>query len=83
MMRVLVASITGIFIALYMMYFAIPLLSTEHTMMTNPLLINATDPTVVTSFNLGQGFYTVMPMIPILVAGFLVISYALKSEGGG
>lgn len=83
MMRVVVASITGIFLALYLMYFAIPLLSTEHTLTNVPLLINSTDPTVVTSFNLGQGFYTAMPIIPILVAGFIIISYALKSEGGG
>jgi len=82
MMRVVVASLTGIFMALYFMYFIIPLLSTEHTNMAGPYLINATDPTVVTSFNLGQGFYTVMPLVPILIACFFIISYALKRDMG-
>lgn len=76
MMRVIVASLTGIFMALYFMYFFIPMLATEHTQFTS--LVNASDPTIVTSYNLGQGFYTAAPLIPVLVVGFIIISYALK-----
>ena len=82
MMRIVVSSITGIFIALYMMYFAIPLISTEHTSFANPLLINSTDPTVVTSFALGNGFYQAMPLVPVLIVVFLWISIALKRDTG-
>ena len=81
MMRIIVGTITGIFMALYFMYFLYPLLSTEHTLFTNPLLINTTDSTVITSYNLGQGFYTVLPWIPILVGSFVLINYSLKREG--
>ena len=80
-MRVVVSLITGIFMALYFMYFLYPLLATEHTNFSNPLLINTTDSTVVTSYNLGQGFYTILPWIPILVGGFVLINYSLKREG--
>ena len=80
-MRVIVGLITGILMALYFMYFVFPLLSSEHTAFSNPLLINSSDPTVVTSYNLGQGFYTALPWIPLLVGGFVVINYSLKREG--
>jgi hypothetical protein len=81
-MRVIVAGITGIFIALYFMYWIIPLLNTEHTNFSTPLLINTTDATVVTSYNLGQGFYQVLPIIPIFIFAFVIISYALKRDAG-
>ena len=80
MMRVVVGLITGLLMSLYFMYFVYPLLSSEHTMFNNPLLINTTDSTVVTSYNLGQGFYTVLPFVPILVGAFVLINYSLKRE---
>ena len=64
------------------MYFVIPLLSTEHTNFANPLLINSTDPTVVSANTLGQGFYQVMPAIPLLIGAFVIINYALKRDAG-
>ncbi len=81
-MRTIVACLTGIFMALYFMYFLFPMLTSEHTYFTNAYLVNATDPTVVTSYNLGQGFYTAIPFIPILVGGFVIISTALKRDAG-
>jgi hypothetical protein len=71
-----VGMLTGILMALYMMYFIIPLLSTEHTNFN--MVVNATDPTIVTSYNLGQGFYTIIPLIPIFVGVFVLINYSLK-----
>lgn len=75
-MRDVVGAITGIFIALYMMYFFIPLLSTTHTQFSQ--LVNVTDPTIISSYNLGGGFYQVIPVIPIIVAIFILINVALK-----
>lgn len=78
MMRVVVATLTGIFMSLYFMYFFIPLLSIEHTQFNT--FVNSTDTTIAQSYTIGTGFYTVVPLIPILVAGFIIISYALKRE---
>jgi len=80
MMRLIVSFIIAVFMALYFLYFVYPLLSTEHTLFNNPLLVNTTDATVVTSYNLGQGFYTVMPFIPLLVGAFVIINYSLLRE---
>ena len=77
-MRLVIASITGILMALYMMYFVIPLLSIEHTNFAT--FVNGSDTTVIQSYALGSGFYQVMPLIPILIAGFAIISYALKRD---
>lgn len=81
MMRQIVGAITGIFLALYFMFFVIPLMSTEHTLFSaSPYLVNTTDTVTSTSYNLGQGFYTFLPMIPIGVAAFVLINYALKRD---
>lgn len=80
MMRIVVAILTGIFMSLYFMYFFIPLLSVEHTQFNS--FVNSTDTTIIQSYAFGQGFYTAVPLIPILVAGFIIISYALKRDIG-
>lgn len=83
MMRQVVSTLTGILMALYFIYFAVPMIYTEHnSLMTSPLIINSTDPTVVTSFNLGSGFYTILPLIPILVGCFVIINVSLKRDAG-
>ena len=76
MMREIIGTLTGVFMALYFMYFFIPLLSTEHTNFST--LVNSSDTTIAQSYALGSGFYAVVPLIPILVAGFILISIALK-----
>ena len=83
MMRQVVGTLTGVLIVEYLMYWIIPLISSEHTMFSaSPLLVNTTDATVVTSYNLGNGFYNILPLIPILVAAFVLINYALKRDAG-
>ena len=82
MMRAITGGISGIFVSLYLFLFAIPLISSEHTSFANPLLINSTDPTVVTSFALGNGFYQAMPLIPVFIVIFIWISIALKRDPG-
>lgn len=78
MMRIVVGAITGILMALYFMYFMYPLLNTTHANFS--ILVNATDPTIASSYTLGSGFYQVIPLIPLLVGGFVIINYALKRD---
>lgn len=78
MMRIIVGGITGIFMALYVMYFMYPLLSVTHTNFNN--LVNASDPTIATSYTLGVGFYNIIPLLPLLAAGFVFVNYALKRD---
>lgn len=80
MMREVVGTITGIFMALYFMYFMYPLLSTTHSNFS--ILVNATDPTIATSYTLGSGFYNIIPLVPLLVGGFVIFSVALKRDVG-
>lgn len=78
MMRQIVAGITGVIMTLYLLYFAIPMLSIQYTASTS--FFNQTDPTIVLSTTLGTGFYTILPLIGIFVMAFLVIAYALRRE---
>lgn len=73
-------TLTGIFMALYFMYFVYPLLNTTHANFS--ILVNSTDPTIATSYTLGSGFYQVIPLIPLLVGAFVIINVALKRDTG-
>ena len=75
-MREIAATLSGIFMVLYIMYFFIPMLSSTHTSFAP--LVNSSDTVIANSYALGQGFYTAGPIIPILVAAFIIISAALK-----
>lgn len=77
-MREVVAMIAGIVLAGYILFFALPMLTNEKSAMSS--MLNATDPTISLSQNLGQGFYTALPLVPILVAVFLIIAYALRRD---
>lgn len=78
MMREVVALIAGIVMAAYLLFFAIPLLTTEKSAMN--AFLNTTDSTISLSQNLGQGFYSALPLIPVFVGVFLIISYALRHD---
>ena len=78
MMRLIVGCITGIIVSLYLMYFVFPLLVTTHSNFAT--IVNASDPTVATSYTMGAGFYAILPFIPVIVTVFLVFSYALKTR---
>ena len=80
MMRLVVGILTGIFMSLYFIYFFAPLLTTEHSNFST--FVNSTDPTISQSYTFGSGFYLIIPLIPLLVGGFVIISAALKNEGG-
>lgn len=77
-MREVVALVGGIVMAAYILFFALPLLQTEKTAMGS--LLNATDPTIALSNQLGQGFYSALPLIPVLVGVILIIAYALRRD---
>lgn len=79
-MRMVVGLVTGVLMALYAMYFMYPLLNTTHTNFNN--LVNASDPTIASSYILGVGFYNIIPLLPFLVGGFVLFNYALKRDSG-
>jgi len=76
MMKMVVSTLMGIILCLYLFYFFYPLLQTEKA--ASDLLFNTTDPVIVTSYALGTGFYAALPFIPILVGLFVLFAYSLK-----
>jgi len=76
MMRMVVSTLMGVIVSLYLMYYFFPLLQTEKN--TLALIVNSTDPIIVTSNAMGSGFYTALPFIPIFVGLFIIFAYALK-----
>lgn len=77
-MREVVGALTGVIITLYLLYFAIPMLSITHD--SAILFFNQTDPTISTTLALGSGWYSALPLVGILVMAFLLFSYALRRE---
>ena len=79
-MREIVGVITGLFMALYIMYFMYPLLNSTHTNFN--ILVNSTDPVIAQSYTLGSGFYQIIPLLPLLGGAFILINVALKRDPG-
>lgn len=77
-MREVIGVIGGITIAEFALYFFLPALTL--TKAGESALLNSTDPTIALSQNLGGGFYSVLPFIPIIVGVFLIISFALRRD---
>lgn len=78
MMRQVVSMVGGIVIALYALFFIVPLLSSTKT--GEASLFNQTDPTIALSNTLGTGFYSAIWFIPIIAGAFLLISFALRRD---
>lgn len=76
-MRVIVGAVTGIFVSLYLMYYIFPLLVSTHSNFST--VLNGSDPVIASSFTMGAGFYSLIPFIPVLIGGFIIISMALKN----
>lgn len=75
-MRQVAGVVTGIILALSILYFAEPMLTNSKTAMAS--LVNATDPNIATATALGNGFYLALPLLSIACAAFLIIAYALR-----
>ena len=76
MMKMVVSTLMGIILTLYLMYYFFPLLQTEYA--ASQLLFNSTDPVIATSYAMGTGFYAALPFVPIFVALFILFAYSLK-----
>lgn len=77
-MRQVVSLIGGIVIALYALFFIVPMLSSTKTGEVS--LFNSTDPTISLSQTLGTGFYSAIWFVPIIVGVFLLIAFALRRD---
>lgn len=78
MMREVISLLGGIIIALYSLFFIVPMLST--TKAGEAPLFNSTDPTIALSNTIGQGFYDAIWFVPIVIGAFLLISFALRMD---
>lgn len=76
MMRLVVSTLAGIIVSLYFMFYIFPLIQIERVQTVN--IFNGTDPIISTSYQMGTGFYSIIPFVPILVALFILFAYALR-----
>lgn len=76
MMKEIVGLVVGIPMALYSLYFFLPLLSSEHA--ATQSFFNQTDPVIAQANDFGQGWFLVLPLAGIFVGAFLFISIALR-----
>ena len=81
MMREVIGLLGGIIMALYSLFFIVPMLAT--TKSGEAPLFNSTDPTIALSNTIGQGFYDAIWFVPVIIGLFLLIAFALKMDIGG
>jgi len=63
---------------LYLLWYILPMLYTQYAAVK--ATVNATNPTIKTMLQLGDGVYLMLPLITILVVGFLIMAYATRRE---
>lgn len=78
MMREVIGAIMAAVMGLYLLWYILPMLYTQYDFVKQS--VNQTDPTIQTMLQLGDGVYLMLPLLVILIVGFLVMSYATRRE---
>lgn len=79
MLREIVGATVSVILVIYTLWFIVPLLKTAYN---NELpMVNQTNPTMVLVLSVSNGWFTILPLLIVLVGGYLVYIYATRREG--
>jgi len=78
MMREVIGGIMAAVSGLFLLWFLLPMLTTMYNQVK--LTVDQDDPTIATLLQLGDGVYSVLGLIVIVVVGYLIMAYATRRE---
>lgn len=79
MMRAVIGAIMSAVMGLFLLWFILPMLTTAYESVKQSLP-NPTDPNIVQLWALGDGVYSMLGLIVIVVVGYLIFAYATQRE---
>lgn len=77
-MREVIGAIMAAVSGLFLLWFLLPMLTTIYNQVK--LTVDQNDPTISTLLQLGDGVYSILGLIVIIVVGYLIIAYATRRE---
>jgi len=78
MMREVIGAIMAAVSGLFLLWFLLPMLTTLYNQVK--LTVDQQDPTIAQLLVLGDGVYSVLGLIVIIVVGYLIMAYATRRE---
>lgn len=77
-MREVIGAIMAAVSGLFLLWFLLPMLTTIYNQVK--LTVDQNDPMISTLLQLGDGVYSILGLIVIIVVGYLIIAYATRRE---
>lgn len=77
MIRAVVGAIAATFMGVFLLWFMFPLLNTAKEAVAAQ--VDTADPTNATLIAIGDGVYSALPFVGLLVTGYLIFAYATKN----
>lgn len=77
-MREVIGAIMAAVSGLFLLWFLLPMLTTIYNQVK--LTVDQNDPTISTLLQLGDGVYSILGLIVVIVVGYLIIAYATRRE---
>lgn len=77
-MREVIGAIMAAVSGLFLLWFLLPMLTTLYNQVK--LTVDQQDPTIAQLLVLGDGVYSVLGLIVIIVVGYLIMAYATRRE---
>lgn len=77
MMREVVGAVMAAFVGLLLLWFILPMLNTTYELIKQN--VDMTNPTNQTLILLGDGVYSILGYIVIVVVGYLIFAYATRN----
>ena len=77
-MREVIGAIMAAVSGLFLLWFLLPMLTTLYNQ--TKLTVDQSDPTIAALLQLGDGVYSILGLIVIVVIGYSIMAYATRRE---
>ena len=77
-MREVIGAIMAAVSGLFLLWFLLPMLTTLYNQ--TKLTVDISDPTIAALLQLGDGVYSILGLIVIVVVGYSIMAYATRRE---
>ena len=77
-MREVIGAIMAAVSGLFLLWFLLPMLTTLYNQ--TKLTVDVSDPTIAALLQLGDGVYSILGLIVIVVVGYSIMAYATRRE---
>lgn len=79
MLKEIVGATVSVVLVIYSLWFIVPMLKTAYNSTVS--MVNQTDPTMAMLLPVSNSWFSVLPLIIVVVGGYVIYLYATRREG--